>query len=486
MSPSASPRVLLSLPELLALYGGRRQDRGTPPAGNIQSPRPKHGRTRRQAKTTPGMARLRELIYQHVHGTKVDGIGVRPSVEKAVFMSAWNGGRTMNLPKLPNYRLVDHTEGKATCYFWSRPDGRFIFFMVDIDVRKSRGLGTREGARDFADYLHQQVIPGCHWEPSTNGEGMHGYGIIDLGEDHEFVTAAERKDILDGMQADLRKVALHYGADIELVEIKGHPPVIDTDGIHQARNTHVIRSMVYGTFAKIPRDIEAVAALEPVSLDRLAEIAAEVPAVVLIDKTRKKSAGSGGSCSGKVVTEDMLAMLPELEKVGERLLAGRSLLEGRKVAAYDVAGVLLLAWAFALPGNANPDGAMPTRRFQAMWDSLFEAGDFKRGWSPNRYKAARDLLSEEGLIDWIDETYCHGEGGGRACRWRLTAEMATAIDRLLGAQGRGEASSVNSPLADLVREMPRTGRNLRPVRLWIVRTAPRPTRTYLHEYSMAA
>jgi hypothetical protein len=314
---------------------------------------------------------------------------------------------------------------------------------------------------------------------------MHGYCIIDLGENHQSVTAAERKAILDRTQADLRKVAAGSGADIELVEVKGHPPVIDSGDFHRARNTHVIRGMVYGTFAKVPRDIEAVAALEPVSLDRLAEIAAEVPDVILIDRT-KKTGGTGGSCSGKVVSEEMLAMMPELEKVGERLLAGRSLLEGRRVAASDVACVLLLAWVFGLPGNANADGAMPTRRFEAMWDSLYEAGDFKRAWSPNKYKAVRDLLSAEGLIDWIDETYCHGEGGGRACRWRLTAEMAAAIDALAGRGEEGEASSVNSSLADLVRNMPRTGRNLRPVRVRAVRMPPRPMKTYLYEYSMAA
>jgi hypothetical protein len=316
---------------------------------------------------------------------------------------------------------------------------------------------------------------------------MHGYGIIDLGEDYKFVTAAERKDILQKMQEDLRKVAGHSGADIELVEVKGHPPVIDSAGIHQARNTAIIRSMVYGQFAKVPRDIEAVAALNPVSLDRLAEIAAEVPDVVLTDK---KTGGGGGSCSGKVVTEEMLDLLPELEKVGEEILAGRNLLEGRKVTAYDVACVLLLAWVFNHGGNANADGAMPTRRFQNMWDSLYEAGDFKRGWSPNRYKAARDLLSSERLIDWLDNTYRHGEGGGRACRWRLTAEMAAVIDGLLAGlrqgQEEGEAPSVNSSLADLVREMPRTGQDLRPVRVWAVRTAPKPMKTYLHEYSMAA
>ena len=252
-----------------------------------------------------------------------------------------------------------------------------------------------------------------HWEPSTHGEGMHGYGILDLGEDHGHVTAGERKDVVNKMQDDLRKVAAHYGADVELVEVKGHPPVIDSAGIHQTRNTQIIRSMTYGQFAKVPRNLEAVAALEPVSLVRLAEIAAEVPDVVLTDRT-KKTASSGGSCTGKVVTEEMLAMMPELEKVGEGLLAGRSLLEGRKVTAYDVACVLLLAWMFALPANANPDGAMPTRRFEAMWDSLYEAGDFERGWSPNRFKAARDLLSAEGLIHWIDETYCHNEPGRRA------------------------------------------------------------------------
>jgi hypothetical protein len=479
--------VLLGPSDLIALGYCRPngQVRGTASTATIPFRRPRHGRTRRRANTTPGMARLRQLIYPHIHGEKT-ACGVRPSLSKAVFLSMWNGGRITRIPKLANYRLADHSRGKATYYYWSRPDGRYLLPMIDVDVQKSCGQGTPEGARDFADYLDQQVILGCHWEPSTHGKGMQGFCVIDLGEDHESVTAAERKDILVRMQADLRKVARAYGADIELVEVKGHPPVIDSTGMHQARNTHVIRGMVYGQFAKIPRDIEAVAALKPVSLARLKELAAEVPDVVLTDRTRKTAGSCGGSCSGKVITEEMLALLPELEKLGEELLAGRRLLEGRKVTAYDVACVLLLAWVFGQPGNANPDGSMPTRRFQVMWDALYEAGDFKRGWSPNRFKAARDLLSEEGLIDWIDETYCHGEGGGRACRWRLTAEMATAIDGLAGPGQEGEAPSVNSSPPSIVHNLPRTGRNLRPVRVWAVRRVIRPTKIYLHEYSLAA
>jgi len=478
-----APARLLGLRELLPLIGDRRQG-GCTPAVRITPPRPKHGPTGRRAATTPGIARLRELIYPHVHGEKTAD-GPKPSLSKIVFLSMWNGGRIRSIPRLANYRLQDHAEGKATYYFWARPDGRYLLFMIDIDVQKSKCLGSPEGARDFADYLDKQVIPGCCWEPSTNGQGMHGYGLIDLGEDHEQVTALERKDILRKMQDDLVKVAGHYGADIELVEVKGHPPVIDSPGMHQARNTAVIRSMAYGQFAKVPRAIEAVAALEPVSLARLKEIAAEVPALVLIDCTKKGGSGEG-SCSGKAISEEMLDMLPDLEEVGELLLAGRSLLEGRKVTAYDVACWLLLAYHCG-HADPNPDGAMPTRRLQALWDSLYAAGDFKRGWSCNRHKAIRDMLSEAGLIDWQDETYFHVDGGGRACRWRLTAEMAAAIEARLDGGAEGEAPSVNSSLAESVQEMPRTGRNLRPVRLKsFMRLPPMPMKARLHEYSLAA
>ena len=59
---------------------------------------------------------------------------------------------------LANYKLEDHAAGRATYYFWSSPDGRYLFFMIDIDVQKSGGLGTPEGARDFADLLHREQL----------------------------------------------------------------------------------------------------------------------------------------------------------------------------------------------------------------------------------------------------------------------------------------------------------------------------------------
>ena len=97
--PTASKR-LFSPSELLALYGGRRYGRGTPPPVNIPSPRPKHGRTRRQAKTTPGIASYRAL----------------DDAETRALLEPWFGP-DLPVEALPIPRLIQVVEGEPGWFF---------------------------------------------------------------------------------------------------------------------------------------------------------------------------------------------------------------------------------------------------------------------------------------------------------------------------------------------------------------------------------
>jgi hypothetical protein len=300
------------------------------------------------------------------------------------------------------------------------------------------------------------------------------------------------------MQDDLVAVAEDVAADIELVEVKGQPPVIDHGRHHSGRNTDLIADMIYGQFAKIPRDLEALAKLQPVDLGRLHEAAEKARARAKPEDKPEagRKAKRCGSCTGKVVTAEMLSIVPQLEEIGGAVMGDRVIRDsnGGVVTPYDLACYLLLSMLCGR-WHPNAEGTMPTRRFAALWGSLHEAGDFKRGWSPNRWKACRDLFSSDGLVNWIDRTYLHlPDGGGRACVWRLIAELEAVIDPLLAeaverseqGQGEEEAPSVKTPLVEAMKAMPRTGQNLRPMRVWAVRRGPMLTKTYLREYSLAA
>ena len=49
--------------------------------------------------------------------------------------------------------------------------------MLDIDCHRS---GSLEGAKQFAAFLKQQYFPDLYYEVSTNGNGIHGFIIVDI------------------------------------------------------------------------------------------------------------------------------------------------------------------------------------------------------------------------------------------------------------------------------------------------------------------
>jgi hypothetical protein len=77
--------------------------------------------------------------------------------------------------RLSQRALVQHFLDKETIYFTgSRGDETLL--MLDIDCHKT---GTLEGARQFAEFLKRNYFPNLYYETSTNGNGVHGYLIVE-------------------------------------------------------------------------------------------------------------------------------------------------------------------------------------------------------------------------------------------------------------------------------------------------------------------
>jgi len=75
-------------------------------------------------------------------------------------------------------KLVAHCASEETWYFsaasyWKQ---RYALIMIDVDCKKR---GTPEGARAFLEFLAANYFPGMYIEVSTNGNGGHGYLLID-------------------------------------------------------------------------------------------------------------------------------------------------------------------------------------------------------------------------------------------------------------------------------------------------------------------
>jgi hypothetical protein len=405
----------------------------TPPAGNPRtagtpqfppSPAVKSGRAatpagttrrasaRRRAPTTARIGFLRETTYPHLYGVKLPE-GPRPSRTRERFVADYN-----RVPKrrwsrrLANYRYEEHFAGEQTLYFYGRPEKRaaLSLAMVDIDVHKT---GTTADARKFAELLRDRW-PGLAFEPSTHGNGVHGYLVVQK----RGRPTAEPNAALKALERHLDQLLADSGLDIQCVEVKGTAPEFRYD----AEGRIEIDTLKFGMLAKLPRTLtaEQLDGLPRFGLDEL--LALDPPPRPKAPATRRRGPNAG-SVSGVLVSDAELADLPWYAELARTITGGENLrTSARQVATpEDFAVVLLLLKA--LHKNANADGSMPTARIRGLWESLHRAGDVRRQWNANRFKAVRDVLSDLGLLAWRDNKYATG----RACKWAPSAELVRLV-----------------------------------------------------------
>ncbi len=105
--------------------------------------------------------------------------------------------------------LIQHFLGQKTVYFTgSRGDETIV--MLDIDCHKS---GSLEGARQFAQYLKEHFFPNLYYETSTNGNGIHGYLVVDIWK----WTAADYNGVMKLVEQWLKRVLASTSFDVESV-----------------------------------------------------------------------------------------------------------------------------------------------------------------------------------------------------------------------------------------------------------------------------
>src|SRR5207248_2384814 len=124
-----------------------------------------------------------------------------------------------------NGQFEAHQRGHETLYFFGNGwiNQPYTLVMIDIDVMKARGLGTPDGARRCAEHL-AGLLPGSYWEPSTNGNGRHGYLLVSKEGYPAEVVNQGLAWLEDWLRAQCK------GQDIEMVEVKGTCPVVQWTG----------------------------------------------------------------------------------------------------------------------------------------------------------------------------------------------------------------------------------------------------------------
>src|SRR5262249_53131541 len=125
--------------------------------------------------TDPFIKFLRDRISRLNYGVKVPDFGVRPELSASRLTARYNERRIG--AALRNDQFLDHLAGRMTCYFWAdhRAATPEVLVMLDFDGGDKHGGGTDEGCWRFAEQVRDSLFPGLYLEPSTNGQGVHGY-----------------------------------------------------------------------------------------------------------------------------------------------------------------------------------------------------------------------------------------------------------------------------------------------------------------------
>ena len=311
--------------------------------------------------------------------------------------------------------LFAHFLGEKTVYFTgSRSD--YTLLMLDIDCHKS---GSLEGASQFAEYLRQRFFPNLYYETSTNGNGIHGYIIVDKWKWAD----AEYNAVLKEVEAWLKLVLATTTFDVETVELKGQCPSIVWGTVYRRQ----VEKFTMGGLAKMPRDatrLDEWLATTQMTAHDLRKLPLDYPVAstpeVEIHVEKQELAGS---VRGKFVDmEKIQKYLP----LAERFVPAPELVSPKSrvwVTAEDVAIFLVLLEYFA--GHPNDDGTMPYKRFAGLWKRLYQDGDVTRAFDNKRFAWIRNRVSDQGGIEWQDATYCNR----RAAKWTVSSQLRVLMDK---------------------------------------------------------
>lgn len=416
---------------------------------------------------------LRERISSIDFGIKYQGYPIHVNTNDEV-LSAFRGGRWLD--RMTNADFEDHFSGKDTFYFTGNGSSKAkeILVLIDIDCHKS---GSLQGAIAFAEHLRKHHFPNLYFELSTNGNGVHGYLVLEKGE----MAAEFLIPLLKRLDRHLKSLLSATTFDVEDVEIKGTPPVFTW-----GKRAGELANYKSGQLGKLPRDKERFEELRNTARITYFDLLKLLPAETISPEEKKADSQkfrpeTAGSISGKVIGDEELGQLNgHYRYVAKTLMQNQALAtSGRALATVEDVAVFLMLLRF-FTGNMNQDGSLPQARFKGLWTALFTSGDIDRPFDDKRFAAIRNYLSSLGLLDWQDEQYRLGWTGddrqyhrGQACRWKASALLMEMLDaskrerhdcvdfqedddwRTVKKREREEASFTGTSLVDVIQSLVR-------------------------------
>ena len=285
---------------------------------------------------------------------------------KRFYHALFHGFKPSPFSRWTNRDFDLHQISKATFFFAgaSEFEKQQTLVNIDIDCKK---FGTLDGATAFAKWIQKNIFPNMYFEVSTNGNGIHGYIILDKGE---LGSEAVNRLLLNRLDKFLKLCLAETDFDVENVEIKGTLPTYSWGD-----QKYDLAEYKSGVLAKLPRlgSKKKEKAMRDTTHISVTDLQSDQLFKLLKssgNNERCSSLSVSHSSSGIPISEEELNSLEDYVAVAEQLLDGQSLRTSSRhvVNSTDVAIFLMLGKCFT--ENMNKDGSMPSERFSSVWTKI--------------------------------------------------------------------------------------------------------------------
>jgi len=345
--------------------------------------------------------------------------------------------------KITNYMFANHINRTHNLYYVNKhiKYGNMLI-NIDIDIKKSKGNGTKLGAQKFANDLKNVFGNNLYIEESTSGSSYHCYIFVNS----EHYTYNETKKCLKRLENYLEYYKTKNNHNIELVEIKGHPGIV----IYNENNK--IDRIKFGQLAKVPfginNQLKELINTPKITCTEILSSKFDVPEYEIEKEIIIKEIK--GSITRKSITKEMLELLPIYANVFDSLFANNievyrnnnNPTKGKWILTRNHFAIFVLITKFVKTNNPNNTS---TKRFEQLWKSLYKSGDVSLCFNKKIFLHIKKILNEIGFIHWTDHRYDYRpiyNGKGIASEWNTSNQFETLIqEHMYLKEGREEEAS---------------------------------------------
>ena len=316
---------------------------------------------------------LRSKISSLDYGIKYKGHPIHLNSNYST-MEFLNGDRKY-LYKPTNKEFEDHFANIETLYFTGNNRGEAII-MLDIDCHKK---GSLQGALAFAQHLKETFFPNLYYEISTNGNGVHGYILLnEQRPSNHNVWLKTLGKVLD-------EYLCFHPFDVEMIEIKGLPPTLKW-------KNRKVDSYVAGTLAKMPRQVERFAELmgtTRLDVDQLLDLINKIKKATPKTEEVKPLERKRGNVSNPFGNGEYIEKIKPLAR---KICYSY----GTQLNVEDVAiSLYILNWLKTHP-TFRKDGSLPQLRIRRFWETMYGEGTVSRQFRAERWTRIRKMLTKSG------------------------------------------------------------------------------------------